>query len=630
MFKYLLTLFFFLSFLAAGELDIDRLLITLSKEDDLSKKTVKESAGHVIIYTREDLDRMKIKSLKEIIEKIPFMRYNENSMGLADPAFVSFHPYDAKFIKVYVDDTDISDAMGTAGLQLFSELDLNFIDHIEIYIGAVSFNIGIEPSLAIIKLYTKDAARENADVVNLSYATYGTRDINIYSGRDLGDYSYLIYFNHRDLKRKRYSFNDTVLKRDRHTDMFFLKFDKNYLSLKLGLLNGGYDTFLDRAISLEPKDNRAYIKTPFISMDYKKEGLKINLNFFSSTLDERAGSDKYLSLLPKGKIPYLYKNSLHKVKEYKIEGELSKEFENENLYSIAGIKGRQRVIDFELERYGKIDFNKRAYKGDKAAALFYEGKYLFNRSNILLFSYKLDRFYEDFIDNYIRHAYRAGYVYNTKDTTLKLFWVKAAFVPQPVHFIQNEMLSKLDLRLDKERALVYSLEAIKKFDRQKISFIASSLQLKDTLIFNHKKFHIQNRKSRVKAFTSLIRYWYYFDILDKLEFNYFASKVKYSSRYFTYTGGHISLFKRLGEVDTYTSLVYRNGYRYLKSGWDFSISLSYRLDKKLSFYLKGINLFDRALKTNYFGYDFESGKVISLKDVDVIDKMVWIGLEYQF
>lgn len=67
--------------------NIDTLLNKLAQKDDLSAHTKKENAGYLRIFTRQDLDRMKATSLKELVEKIPFIRYNENSRGLGDPYF---------------------------------------------------------------------------------------------------------------------------------------------------------------------------------------------------------------------------------------------------------------------------------------------------------------------------------------------------------------------------------------------------------------------------------------------------------------------------------------------------------------------------------------------------------------
>jgi iron complex outermembrane receptor protein len=46
--------------------DIDSLLSDYAQESELSIKTKDESAGSLVIYTRDDLERMQVESLRDI------------------------------------------------------------------------------------------------------------------------------------------------------------------------------------------------------------------------------------------------------------------------------------------------------------------------------------------------------------------------------------------------------------------------------------------------------------------------------------------------------------------------------------------------------------------------------------
>ena len=52
------------------------LLNTLSVKADLSNKTKKENAGYLLVFTRQDLDRMKIQNLGELFNLIPFLYFS--------------------------------------------------------------------------------------------------------------------------------------------------------------------------------------------------------------------------------------------------------------------------------------------------------------------------------------------------------------------------------------------------------------------------------------------------------------------------------------------------------------------------------------------------------------------------
>ncbi|MBL6973380.1 MAG: TonB-dependent receptor, partial [Sulfurimonas sp.] len=61
--------------------DLDTLLENYQKESDLSQKTKDESAGNLIVYTRDDLERMQVESLKDILKSLRGFTYLENRFG---------------------------------------------------------------------------------------------------------------------------------------------------------------------------------------------------------------------------------------------------------------------------------------------------------------------------------------------------------------------------------------------------------------------------------------------------------------------------------------------------------------------------------------------------------------------
>jgi hypothetical protein len=619
--------------LCAQQLSLDTILGKLSVEDDLSKKTIKESAGSVIVFTREDLDRMQIKSLAEIIERIPFLRYNENDLGLIDPSYQPFQPSNANFIKLYVDDREVVDGMGAGGLQLFSQMDLGYIDHIEVYFGAVSFTIGIEPSLAIIKLYTKEPERENANILNVSYATYGTKDVNFYSAQELEDYSYLIYADSKIVKRKKVYYNGVALSRDKHISMLYGKLEKGAIRAEFNLLNGGYDGFISKTLSLEPKDPASYLQNIYAGLYYDDDELKAFVNFSYYNIHSRSASDKLQGILPLDRFPYIYfYNSMyHHIHEMVIDSELSKRFRYGSWDLLFGLKGRMRNNEFLKSLYGDRDFSKKRYTGDKTLTFMFEGSYLLDQSNIFFLSAKRDAIYESGIDNYMRNSFRLGYVHNTPQYTFKLFGFDTAFVPQPVLFIEMEMWGQLDKRLDKERARVIAAELKKKEEDSWYSIMYNRAYYKNYIIRDLKTREVRNVDTTQKIDSILAQYEKRFDTFDKFVLRGYVSHVDYNTGTNTYRGGDASFYKRIGEkLDLYTSLVYRDGFGDLKAGYDFHMALTYNYDKKLSFYVKGINLLKKALKTDYYGYDFATSEVLKLPDVDVIDRTIWIGMEYQF
>lgn len=128
-----------------GAESIDNLLGVYAQEADLSNKTKKESAGHVTVYTRHDLDRMQVKSLSELLKNIAYFKYNEDTYGYTDLTYQDFQPSKSNSFRVYLNNYEIVTPYHGKGLTLFSQIDFGLIDHVEIYRGIPSFEFGIEP-----------------------------------------------------------------------------------------------------------------------------------------------------------------------------------------------------------------------------------------------------------------------------------------------------------------------------------------------------------------------------------------------------------------------------------------------------------------------------------------------------
>ncbi len=611
---------------------LETLLGNIALRDDLSQKSMKESDGSVIIFTREDLDRMRITNLGEIIERLPFMRYNENDYGLLEPGYVPFQPPNSNFVKVYVDDREVVDGTGTNGLQLFSQMGLNYIDHIEVYFGGVSFNIGIEPSLAIIKLYTKEPSRENSHVLTFFGGGYGTTDFNFYSAYELEDYSYMLYLEHKRVKRKKYHYNTATLSRNKHINMLYFKLQKGAIRFEANVQNGTYDSFIARTLSLEPKDAKSSLKNIYLGLYYQKDGFKAYSNMSYYNIGTYVYSDKVVGFLPLQTFPYLfpYDSIEAKIDEMVFEGGVSKEWEWEKFHLIMGLRGRYQNVKFLKERYGNRSFLKREYRGTKSVTTYFEGKYLIDASDVALFSFKRDSIYEDVVKGFTRFSYRGGFIRNTQNYTFKLFGIHTAFVPQPIVFIEKESMGNLENPLTKERVRVYATEYKRKFDLNFFSILYSKIYDKNNIIRDPVSGRIYNNENKQVIDSLLFRTKYHINLSDSIELNYFLAKVDYGTKTDLYRGGDISLYKKVDKLDLYTGFIYRDGYSGLKAGYDLRFTINYDYSKNLSFYCKGTNLLGKALKTNYYGYNLAERKVLTLPGVDVIDRTIYVGMEYQF
>lgn len=619
--------------LYAEQNELSLLLNKLQKAEDLSNKTKQESAGYVITYTREDLDRMRIKSLKEILERIPFLRYNEDAQGLTDLLYVPFQPSQENQIKIYIDDKETSDTIFGNSLQVFSEMDLSFIDHIEIYLGAVSFTLGTEPSIAIVKLYTKDPARENATTLDMSGGSYGQKDVTFLSAKELQDFSYLFYLNHRILNRKKYYYQDTLLSRDKQFSSLYTQFIKNDFRAEFFVSDISLKPFTANAIDLSPQQADIKVQTCYGGLRYKNMQNGWNCYVYASyaDIDSYKQSKEILGVMPIDNFPYIlpYKEHYIKTKVSIVDAQIAKQTSFTPKFDLLlGMKSRLKRFIFKKNSFDGVDKSHFPFTKEFLVSGYAESKYLFNQRNIATISYKNDNYScNGGVQDYNIDMFRLGYIYNDYENVLKLFMVDGNFKPSTIELIEMQSLNTLRTQHYK----IYAFELQKKYKNANFSLLYSHMNTKDLIARDFKTMQLYNIDRSIIFDSIDMRYRYNFTPTDKIEIDAFVVQPDYGNgddrKLY---GAHTVLYKQFGDLDFYSAIVYRKWTKDTGTGIDVSFTINYNYNNKLSFYCKGINIFDTANKSDYYGYDIIHSQILQLNDISIIDRTFLVGLEYQF
>ncbi len=628
-------IFFFLLQVAYGQ-NIDSLLDRLARKDDLSVHTKKETAGYLTIFTRQDLDRMKIKSLSELIEKIPFVRYNEDSLGLSDPYYQPYQKNNPARIRVYIDDRELLSPLFGSGFQLFAQVDMAYIDHIEVYMGLPSYEISLEPAVVVIKAYTKTGKRENTSVVGVSGGTYGTEDVYGYSSKDLQDYSYFVYADYRNLKREKLYNRGSKLSRDKMSNNFYAQIIKPNSKFYFQAIKGSMDNFIGSSWDMTPRNLSTDFTNLFSGYSYNStdKSLQASINYSYLASDYFDSSYSPLGLNPIPFPPYYapyFSNSV-KTKEHLLDAKIAKKIKAGDFSLLFGLRNRYKQFDVKSKKDSFI-FKNDTYNHEDVASVFTEMDYLFNQKNRFILSLSAERYFEDGrvkSDNI--YGIRVGHIYHAGDFTQKSFLFYGKFRPTPYMLLGNDSLPIPQDNLDSEEAYAISTKSIWKNKNMTTSLLFSNISDKNSIYYDLSSF--KNSNSRFVFNSISFRNIYMLNDIDKIDFNAWVVFEDYgansSDRYINKYGGYIALFKKIGKIDTYNSLSYRDGYRDLSAGWNYSTTLTYPYSKNLSFYLKGENLFKDALKTNYYRVNLITHQTTYLNDISVFDRRVWLGLEYQF
>jgi len=155
-------IFLFINILSANS--IKAMLATLIKKEDLSNLTQKESGGIKYIIPSYNLKKMQAKTLADVL-KNTFISSTFNRYNNLDPWRLTTLPFSSSGIKVFLDNVEVTSPFYNSGLILFSNLNISFINHIEIYYLPSDFSQS--NGYIIIKLFSKEPQREQTNTIKI-------------------------------------------------------------------------------------------------------------------------------------------------------------------------------------------------------------------------------------------------------------------------------------------------------------------------------------------------------------------------------------------------------------------------------------------------------------------------------
>ncbi len=632
--KKLCLIFFLFPILLLSKEDMTSLLSDLAQKADLSNQTKKESAGFLIIYTRQDLDRMKVHYLKEIIDQIPLIRYNENALGMTSPFYVPYQPEAKNTVRVYVNDRELITSYTGSKLKLFAQVNIDFIDHIEIYHGTPSQSLGIQSAFITIKCYTKNPKRENTNVLKTEVGSYGSKMLSIYSAKTYKEYSYLLFANATNLNRKKVHHNNIPLSEDKKIKYFFGSLQKENIRWEMQASRGKLDTFMGISPNIDPKDPHIDFDFFYTGVYYKNRdnGIKASLNYSRSNMKNFDSSYSVLGVIPPN---YIYQDLYKKIRESVANAQILKAYESRKNKFTIGIQSRYKHFTIPEYRLGvKNMANSGGYSSEFIFSSFLENRYSINNSNIITASIKYDKMLENAnITNYDTYSARLGYIYNSLNWTSKTFIFTGESSPSMQILYDNSVLYHKTYDLDKTKVMVFATQLTRKTKKYTTSITLGHMKITDGCYFNFATKGYLNSKDKYTTNSVLLDYKYFFNPQNKVIFNGWSSILKRgnSSNKRVNYGAFISLYDTIDRFDFYNSLVFKKWDGIDKNGWNFNSTISYRYSRKLSLFVKGENIFNKALKSNYIRIVPSMPPVINrLSEVSPIDRRVWIGLEYQF
>jgi len=665
-FLFFIAIIGFFSFLHAE--NIDNLLSDFEEASDLSHKTKNEAAGNLIVYTRSDIERMQANTLKDLLKSMRFWNYQESRMGQPDLFNTDPLLYNSSSIRTYLNDHELFNPLMGSGFVLFGDIELDFIDHVEVYQGFPSFDFGTEPATIVIRLYSKTAEHDAGGRVKAQLGSYGSNSLSAYYAEESEGMSYFAYASRRDEKRKDIYAQGKSLLRDKRRERAYISIGSDNHRLEIHASKLSSDAFLSGITSvIDPTlatsdasalPDKADVDNLFFSAaihsTFQDKSLIFDASVLKSTSDVDTIYNNPLAFRPNYTNPpenplptgqFQVDSIDQTVEESSYTIGLTKKFYTQNNTFSTGMKFRHNSFDLsntQIEGYLNVGgtpidvpfTQDQPNNTTDIYSVFVEDLYSINENNLISFSLMSQYYHNrhtDLVKNDTLWQRRLGYVYTNDSWVAKSFFTYEEFFPAPIA-TASPASSFGNANLRKSKYLSYLQEVSYKKDRFLSKVVFSFTKNKDMDILNPQSLVLENSSEDINIRLISFEETIGFRQNDKLEFQAFVTSIEYprSSGFRSRYGGMMRLINTIDKFDIFNELVIREKQNSrLQNGHDYSAGIIYHMTKDLMFNVKGENIFDDGVEQEYIEQIDLSGNIKYI-NAPTIDRKFWFGMELLF
>jgi len=600
--------------------NIDSILQEYNRKNALSQKTIEENKGHLVLFSREKLEKMHAKTLKDVFKTTPIVYYHENRYGLTDPLTSgALEPYRSNFIRLYVDGVEITAGWMGSGVVLYGDVNIDFVDHIEFYYMIPSFETSVEPAYLTVFLYSKDPERDSGGKLNLIQGSRGYNSQSISYGEEKEDFSYMVNFSHTNAKREKID-NDTPqpLSRDFERIQLFSYIKSEDQVFHLQVLKKETDSLAGLSFDATPLvSNIDYLN---IHMDY---GIDFNDHWRAQFAYDWLKTD----ISAEDDSPLVFVGSLFAANTFYATAKNStctaeltyKEKIGDNRIT-AGIKGRIKELDEGFDE-APLTFSR-----ESVASLFFQDQYVLSEQQQLTLGAAYNKIYRNGgIEDDSLLQLRLGYIYSSENWTYKTYLYRLMFSFDPFNrYINLSNFQEIEPQITV--GVTQELSYIGK--KQRIRLFLHVMQDEDSLL--------QNRTSGsggdTKYFTTLFNYDYNFNMDNKVNLQLYYAHYKdiFTEPKLEDISGYFSLANSYEDLDFYNGVVWHRNSVDWKNYFDLTSSISWNVNEACTVTLKGQNILDKAKKSNMIRIDPMTGTMLNPLKISPIDRRITLELEYLF
>jgi len=617
--------------------EIGQLLREYEEASELYRKTRRESLGHVIVFKREDLERMQAYRLGDLLKSLRYFVLSNNRFGVLTLFEYGAYSIIPKHFRLYINDHEVSSLHTGSPFLVWENFPLDLIEHIEIYQAAGAIELGNEPAITIIKVYTKDPRRENVNRLRTTGSSRKGYDLVFYRAEELDpNTSYIFMVSGGNDNRKDYTVGGEPLSRDAYYRYAFLGLYLRNVKLELGYGFVKKAPFMGFA-----RDNTAetgYTRAEdvyFVITAYPFEDRSLRFVF---SLDnhrrkhyETSATGLFIPIFmdpfnPPSNPRSFYENTFFN----KIDIYLSKSFTSRRNRLLTAVSYKLYNADVDSRYYitlggsrvnvgSTVPFNRQ-----EIYSLIVEDQFSINPRNLLIGGVKLDKYYRNggFRD-FKEYILRVGYI----TTPLRGVYIKGFLARSyiPPYFYDIE-ISRRDLDTIKV-PISATAEAIFTFRGTRVNVGGGYIKVRHSIAPDSNGI-LHNLDTPLEYRPLSVDVEHTFSENHRLQAGY-SLFVDPEVRLSSTAGGYIRLLSSVRRISAFAELVYRRGFEYegrkVSDGYDLSGGISYNVTEDLSIRLKGVNLLNRALRIPYLA--LQTGEV---ETYPVRERTVYLTVDWVF
>jgi len=629
-------IFFTILSLASADESIDTLLDDIKHKTDLSKKTKIANSGISFIYTRDDIYRMQARYLKDILKSSHISKYAENRFGIADPLTIGTNalPFQSSNIRIYIDNQEVSAGMYGSGLIIYGDLDIGFVDHIEIYTQSPTYEYATESTMVLIKLYSKSSAKDKGGKLETSIGSYGANTISAYYSEDINnDWSYFTYISQNNDNRQKHYSHNIPLSRDKDVSHLFTSFANDNQKILIDITDQQRDAFMSISRDATPKDSRINIKSMHLGYDIELNDFSFLLAYDYSDASSYFTDDvsPIISFKFKGLTPISSQETKTKSEVYTSEIKYSYNTLSNKLTT--GLKYRYKAYNRKEFTLNNYPIKRWKHNVQTVLTGFLENKYLIQDSQILTFGLQFSNIKNNHsLQENELFMYRFGYTYLYNNFSFKTIISHNESILEPYLIGAENIYTTPGVKKSTEYNYITQDLILEQKDI-KYEFIMSYIQIRNALIqpsINERL--LDNYNKNLYLTLALFRCTYKYNRYDKLfaSFDYKDTKNLYNYgniKDYTAVIRNINTYKNF---DLYNEVLFTRNNKVGENFYDLNLGVRYHYNKDLSISVKGENILNKARSTTFSRLNPQTLKPETPISISPIDKKFTFSLEYLF